>query len=68
MERYFIVALEDTIDGNGNAIPAGNPINEILWDGVTEYTPPDGCILMKAGESKPQDAVADILVDSQPSG
>jgi hypothetical protein len=38
--RYLIVTIADSFDGDGTLIPAGTVINEILWDGISPYTPP----------------------------
>lgn len=32
--RYFIIDAK------------GNVVNEIVWDGVSDYTPPEGCSLV----------------------
>ena len=48
MKRYNVITTVDIeqmeADENGNpvfgVIPAGTVINTILWDGVTEWTPP----------------------------
>lgn len=36
VQRYIVVNEEDNII-----------VNAILWDGVTPYTPPDGCFLVQ---------------------
>lgn len=40
--RYLLITTTDTVDADGNTTPAGTAINEVLWDGVTEWTPPEG--------------------------
>jgi hypothetical protein len=49
MDAYNVittVALEQmVVDKNGNlapiVIPAGTVINTVIWDGVSEWTPPE---------------------------
>ena len=54
MKRWLVITTVDihTVDDEGNpvVIPAGTAINEILWDGVTPYTPPENTILEPAPE------------------
>ena len=44
--RYRVISVEDKeaadTDGNLVAIPAGTVLTVILWDGVSEWTPPEG--------------------------
>lgn len=32
----------------------GVTINVIVWDGVSDYTPPDGCTLVKEASAPPR--------------
>jgi hypothetical protein len=49
MNRYNVITTVDIeqieLDENGNPviiiIPAGSVINTVVWDGVTEWTPPE---------------------------
>ena len=38
--RYLLITTADTVDADGTLILAGTAINEILWDNVSEWTPP----------------------------
>ena len=54
MNRYNVITTVDieqqqmTPDGaiTTVTIPAGSVINTILWDGVAEWTPPEGCTVV----------------------
>jgi hypothetical protein len=44
--RYLLISTVETTqvndDGTPCVIPAGTTLNEVLWDGVTAWTPPEG--------------------------
>lgn len=46
MATYAMITTVDSqstdADGNQVTVPAGTVVNMIEWDGVSEYTPPDG--------------------------
>ncbi len=46
LRRFRLLSTEDTTreveDGAPVVIPAGSVVNEVLWDGVSEWTPPAG--------------------------
>jgi hypothetical protein len=37
---YLVITLVDYYDGANNLFPVGSVINEIIWDGVSPFTPP----------------------------
>ena len=49
MRRWRVITTVDInkidFEGNPQVIPKGTSINEILWDGVTQFTPPENTIL-----------------------
>jgi hypothetical protein len=48
--RYLVITTTDTVDADGNTILAGTAINEVLWDGVTEWAPPEGTEAVRVQE------------------
>ena len=53
MNRYNVITTVDIqetqVDMSGNVvivvIPAGSVINTVIWDGVTEWTPPENTVV-----------------------
>jgi hypothetical protein len=53
--RYLLITTVDTTGPDGETIPAGTPINEVLWDGVSDWTPPEGSqAMVDAGHYAPE--------------
>ena len=46
MQRWIIVTTNVTTgqdaEGKPITLPAGTVLNEVLWDGVSDWTPPPG--------------------------
>jgi hypothetical protein len=51
MDQYSVVTTIETqgFDREGNliTIPAGTIVNTVLWDGESEWSPPEGTIAVK---------------------
>jgi hypothetical protein len=52
IRRYLLIATTETqrveADGGITMLPAGTVLNEVLWDGVSDWTPPEGTRLEPA--------------------
>lgn len=61
MERYFIVSTQPTTtiafnpDGTmrENVLPAGSILNTCVWDGESDWQPPEGCVAVRAADYTP---------------
>lgn len=46
VRRYFVITSEETSrltpDGEQELAPPNTVINVVMWDGVTEWAPPEG--------------------------
>ena len=75
MNRYNVITTVDieqqlmAPDGTITTIiiPAGSVINTVMWDGVAEWTPPEGCTVVLETQVN-DEPVADSapVVDSAP--
>jgi hypothetical protein len=40
--RWLVITTVEKQDENGEPIPIGAAVNVIMWDGVSDWTPPEG--------------------------
>lgn len=42
MAQYRVITTVETVDGDGNPVPAGTEVNTVEWDGKAPWAPPEG--------------------------